>query len=58
MCCGVYYRLDLYDVRGRPLSPQSVEKQLELIMEDADKHVGKFSITLYVVFTFWLTPGA
>lgn len=43
MCCGVYYRLDLYDVRGRPLSPQSLEKQLEWILEDANQHSKEYS---------------
>ena len=38
---GLYYKLDVYDTEGKALSPQSLEKQLDWIIRDADKHEGK-----------------
>ncbi len=41
---GVYYKLDVFDVNNVPLSPQSLEKQLEWIIHDADKHEGMSTV--------------
>lgn len=40
---GIYYRLDLHDCCGRPLLPQTLEKQLEWIVADADQHFSEYS---------------
>ena len=45
---GIYYKLEVYDVNNVPLSPQSLEKQLQWIMEDADKHEGNTPDTICI----------
>ncbi len=37
---GLYYKLDVYDLEGRPLGPQTLEKQLQWIVDDAELHQG------------------
>ena len=37
---GVYYVLDVVDSSGNLLTPQSLEKQLQWIIDDADKYAG------------------
>lgn len=40
---GLYYVLDVYDVEGNPLNQQSLEKQLQWIVDDADKHTDAYN---------------
>ena len=37
---GLYYKLDMYDTMGQPLSPLTLEQQYSWIIEDADKKIG------------------
>lgn len=37
---GVLYRLEMYDKNGRLLTPTLIQKQLDWIINDADKHTG------------------
>ena len=47
---GIYYQVDVFDVDGLPLSAQSWEKQMQWIVDDADRHKGVtiFNIILYI----------
>ena len=40
---GLYYKLNVYDSEGNPLSPRSLEKQLDWILEDADRNIGVYA---------------
>ncbi|KAI0232984.1 Carnitine O-palmitoyltransferase 1, liver [Lamellibrachia satsuma] len=40
---GIYYQLDVFDVDGLPLSAQSWEKQMQWIVDDADRHKDEYS---------------
>ncbi|XP_070535629.1 carnitine O-palmitoyltransferase 1, liver isoform-like isoform X2 [Ptychodera flava] len=41
---GLYYKLDMYDVNGQVLAPMTAAKQLEWIIEDADKQLESNSL--------------
>ena len=38
---GIYYKLDMHDTDGQPLAPYTIEKQIEWILQDADKQQGQ-----------------
>lgn len=40
---GVLYRLEMYDKNGRLLTPTLIQKQLDWIIKDADKHTDSYS---------------
>ncbi|KAL8584079.1 hypothetical protein ACOMHN_022419 [Nucella lapillus] len=42
-CKGVMYVLEVYDSHRRLLSPQSLQKQFQWIINDADNHQGEYS---------------
>ena len=37
---GVYYKLQVFDVKNQILSRSSLEKKLQWIVDDAEKHSG------------------
>ncbi|XP_077869072.1 carnitine O-palmitoyltransferase 1, liver isoform-like [Saccoglossus kowalevskii] len=41
---GVYYKLDMYDVKGQLLSPMTTAKQLEWLIKDADTQLESDSV--------------
>jgi len=45
---GLYYKLDVYDVDGQPLTPQSFEFELNNIIQDAQRHLGIYTIHIIV----------
>ncbi|XP_071788190.1 carnitine O-palmitoyltransferase 1, liver isoform-like [Asterias amurensis] len=42
---GLYYKLDMYDTMGQPLSPLTLEQQYSWIIEDADKKIAEGKIS-------------
>lgn len=43
---GVFYKVNVYSPRNRPVPPQVLEKQFQSILEDAEAHqgIGTFSL--------------
>lgn len=48
---GIYYKLHVYDSEGNPLSPKSLEKQLDWIIKNADEHLGKHMVCTRRILT-------
>ncbi|CAH1790020.1 unnamed protein product [Owenia fusiformis] len=40
---GVIYKVNMFDKKGQPLQPSTMEKHFQWIIEDADKHEGDYS---------------
>ena len=49
---GLYYRLDVVDIKGEPLSPQMLEKQIQWIVDDADQHQGWWNFCFCGLYVF------
>jgi hypothetical protein len=51
---GIYYQLLVIDQKGQPLTPQSIESQLDWILKDAEEHLGKPKLASFFILFIML----